>query len=136
MARSPKYPALDLGPLCVDAINAVLGTELEPGHVWLSEKAHEHIATDHPADYPICFSALTLAITTPTLIGHAPKRTANFELYRRVNHPDGKVMMAAIGLIVHSDGSYRMRSSYLVSGEVVNNRRLTGRLKPPPPPPE
>jgi hypothetical protein len=72
-------------------------------------------------------------ITSPTLIGHAPKRTGNFELYRRVNHPDGKVVMAAVSLDLDAGGYYRLRSSYLVSGEVVNDRRLAGRLKPPPP---
>jgi hypothetical protein len=122
-----------LGPLCVDAINTVLATELEPGHVWLSSRAHEHMATDHPQDYAICFASLTLVITLPTLIGHAPRRTTNFELYRRDNHPDGKVVMAAVGLEVDEDAHYRMRTSYLVSAEVVNERRIAGRLIPPPP---
>jgi hypothetical protein len=132
VARSTQYPAIEPGPLCVDAINTVLGTELGSGHVWLSKRAHEHMATDHPEDYAICFAALSLIITSPTLIGHAPKRTTNFELYRRVNHPEGKVVMAAVGLEVDGDGHYRIRTSYLASGEVVNDRRLAGRLKPPP----
>jgi hypothetical protein len=133
VARFAQYPAIDLGPLCVDAINTVLATVLEPGHVWLSSRAHVHMATDHPEDYAICFAALSLVITSPTLIGHAPKRTTNFELYRRVNHPDGKVVLAAVSLEVDGDGHYRMRTSYLVSAEVVNDRRIAGRLKPPPP---
>ena len=47
------YPAIDLGPLPVDAINAILGTDMEPGNAWLSEMAHEHMALNHPNDYPI-----------------------------------------------------------------------------------
>ena len=85
---SPKlYPAIDLGPLAVDAINAVLGTELNPGLVYLSERAHQHMAEDHPEDYPLCFPYLRLAISTPSCIGQAPKRTGNFEILRRVNDP-------------------------------------------------
>jgi hypothetical protein len=129
----PKlYPALDLGPLPVDLINAVLGTELEPGDVYLSERAHRHMAEDHAADYPYCFPALPALIAAPILIGQAPKRTMNFELFRRVVHPDGKVAMAAVGLVVDEIGRYRVRSCYLVVKEVVDNRRLAGRLKPPP----
>lgn len=134
MARRPvQYPALDLGLLAVDAVNAVLGTELEPGHVWLSETAHAHMAIDHPDDYATCFAALTLVVSAPTLIGEAPKKTRNFELHRRVNHPDGKVVMAAISLEANAHGNYQMRTSYLVAGEVVDNRRLANRLRPPPP---
>lgn len=128
-----QYPAIHLGPLPVDAINAALGTELEPGEVYLSEQAHEHMARDHAADYPYCFPALRALIASPMLIGQAPKKTRNFELFRRVNHPDGKVMMAAVGLEMDTGGRYRVRSCYLVVGETVDNRRLAGRLKPPPP---
>jgi hypothetical protein len=56
MPKTTPYPAVDLGPLPVEAINAVLGTELEDGHAWLSETAHMHMHTarDHAADYPVC----------------------------------------------------------------------------------
>jgi hypothetical protein len=128
-----RYPAIEFGPLSVDLINAVLGTELEPGEVYLSEQAHEHMALDHAADYPFCLPALPALISAPMLIGQAPKRTRNLELFRRVNHPDGKVVMAAVGLEMDAAGRYRVRSCYLVAGETVDNRRLAGRLKPPPP---
>jgi hypothetical protein len=68
----PKYPAVDLGQLPVGIINAVLGTELEPGRVRLSEQAHRHMAEDHPDDYAVCFPVLAAAIATPTFIGQAP----------------------------------------------------------------
>ena len=67
------------------------------------------------------------------LIGQAPKKTGNFELHRRVNHPDGKVVMAAISLEVDTRGRYRVRSCYLVSGQTVDARRIANRLRPPPP---
>jgi hypothetical protein len=130
----PKlYPAIDLGPLPIDLINAILGTELDPGIVRLSETAHRHIAEDHPADYALCFASLRIAISAPSFIGQAPKRTGNFEVLRRVNHPDGKVVLVAIGLETDAAGEYRVRSAYLVSAQTVDERRRAGRLKAPPP---
>jgi hypothetical protein len=114
-------------------INAVLGTELEPGNVRLSEQAHRHMAEDHPDDYAVCFPVLATAIATPTFIGQAPRRTNNFEMLRRINHPDGKVVLVAIGLEMDDAGAYRVRSCYLVGGEQVDQRRRSGRLKSPPP---
>src|SRR5690348_3977020 len=84
-SSKPPYPARDLGPLPVDLINAVLGTELEPGRVLLSAQAHKHMAEDHPTDYPACIAALSTAIAEPTFIGQAPGISRNFELIRRLN---------------------------------------------------
>jgi hypothetical protein len=132
-AIPPFYPAVDLGFLPVAAINVILGTELEPGRVRLSEQAHRHIAEDHPDDYALCFPALAATIAAPSFIGQAPRRTGNFEMLRRINHPDGKVVLVAVGLEVDHAGDYRVRSCYLVPREQVDQRRRDGRLKPPPP---
>jgi hypothetical protein len=129
----PHFPALDLGPLPVDAVNAVLGTELEPGNVRLSETAHRHMAEDHPDDYAICIASLPYTIAEPSFIGQAPQHTSNFELLRRVNHPDRKSVLVAVGLEMDRSGEYRVRSCYLVAAGTVDNRRRAGRLKPPPP---
>lgn len=69
----------------------------------------------------------------PAAVGQAPKRTGNFEMLRRVNHPDGKVVLVAIGLETDPAGEYRVRSAYLVSAQTVDERRRAGRLKAPPP---
>ena len=132
MAQS-LYPAIDLGPLAVDAVNSVLGTELLPGRVRLSEQAHRHIAEDHPEDYVICRNALAAAIARPSFIGQAPRRTGNFEMLRRINHPDGKLVLVAVGLDVDSVGNYRVRSCYLIGAEQVDERLRNGRLRPLPP---
>jgi hypothetical protein len=126
---SKHYPAVDLGPLPVDLINAVLGTDLESGLVRLSERAHQHMAEDHPADYALCFASLRLAVSAPSFIGQAPKRTGNFEMLRRVNHPDGKVVLVAIGLETDPAGEYRVRSAYLVSAQTVDERRRGGTVE-------
>jgi hypothetical protein len=75
-----SYPAIDLGPLPVDLINAALGTELEPGNARLSAAAHRHMATDHAADYPACIAELANALAGPTYIGKAPGHRGNFEM--------------------------------------------------------
>jgi hypothetical protein len=93
MPRRPRYPAIDLGPLPVELINHVLATELEPGGVRLSERAHQHIAEDHPRDYALCLASLRKAIAEPSFIGHAPKHNGNFEIVRRVNHPTEKLCL-------------------------------------------
>ena len=134
MARSGKpYPPIDLGLLPVAAVNAVLGTELESGRVRLSSQAHRHIAEDHPDDYATCLPALAATIAAPPAIGQAPRRTGNFEMVRRINRPDGRPVLVAVGLKIDNTGEYRVRTRYLVSAEQVGQRRRTGRLKPPPP---
>jgi hypothetical protein len=130
---STTYHAVDLGHLPVAMINAVLGTELERGRVRLSAQAHRHIAEDHPDDYALCFGALAATIAAPSFIGQAPRRTGNFEMLRRINHPDGKLVLVAVGLEPDGAGNYRVRSCYLVSARQVDQRRQDGRLKPPPP---
>jgi len=47
--------------------------------------------------------------------GQAPRRTNNFETLRRINHPDGKVVLVAIGLEMDDAGANRVRSCYLGS---------------------
>lgn len=125
----PDYPALPLGPLPVAAVNRVLGTELEPGNVRLSPKAHRHMAEVHPADYPICIAALAQAVAAPTFIGQAPHHAGNFEMIRRVGLPDGRVVLVAIGLEPDAKGEYRVRTCYLISADQVDARRRAGRLK-------
>jgi hypothetical protein len=127
----PPYPKLKFDHLCVDMINAVLGTELEPGPVILSTQAHRHIATDHAEDYAACLAALADALAFPTFIGQGP-RADNFEVVRRINHLEGKAVLVAVSLTVDDDGAYRVRSSYLIPQWKVDDRRRAGHLKTPP----
>jgi hypothetical protein len=125
------YAPIKCGPLPVDLINSVLGTELEPGEVRLSARAHRHIAEDHAVDYAICIAALVEAVAAPTFIGQAPHQVDSFELVRRINHPDGKSVLVAIGLECDDYGDYRVRSAYLIEEAKVTARRLAGRLRVP-----
>ena len=54
-------------------------------------------------------------------------------MLRRINRPDGKVVLVAVGLEMDDAGNYRVRSCYLVTEEQVDQRRRNGRLRPPPP---
>jgi hypothetical protein len=129
----PVYPALDLGPLPVDLINATIGTELEPGRARLSRSAHRHIAKDHAADYTICMAALQAdAITAPTFIGQDPSHAGNFVLVKRVGLPDGRAVLVAIGLEPDDGGNYSVRTSYLIPQRTIDARREAKRLKIPP----
>jgi len=132
-AERTRYPACDLGLLPVDVVNVTLGTELEPGRVRLSEAAHRHMAEDHPADYAACFTALRLAVASPSFLGQAPGLARNFEMVRRTNRPDGKAVLVAIGLEPDQAGDYRVRSCYLVTADTVDARRRVGRLMLPRP---
>lgn len=128
MAKPPKFPPIDLGPLPVDLINAALGTELEPGRVRLSVTAHRHIAQDHPADYATCLAALPVAVAAPSFIGQAPGHTHNFEMVRRIARLDGRAVLVALAISQDEVGDYRVRSCYLISAEVIDQRRQAGRL--------
>jgi hypothetical protein len=117
----------------VDAINAVLGTELEAGRARLSSAAHRHMAEDHPADYPVCIAALMAgAIATPTFIGQDPSHARNFALVKRIQRSDGSAVLVAIGLERTPGGTYNVRTSYLIPQRVVDARRAAGRLRIPP----
>jgi hypothetical protein len=131
--RFPTYPAINYGPLAVDKINSVLGTELELGDVRLSRTAHKHIAKDHPEDYVACLASIKLAVTSPSFIGQAPGHSRNFEIVRRINSPDGKEVLVAIRLEPDKWGDYSIVSSYRISKEMVEERRLAKRLIAPPP---
>ncbi len=105
------FPALDLGELPVDLINRTLGTELGPGRVRLSGRAHRHIAEDHPNDYATCMKALPSVIAAPTYIGQAPHHARNIELVKRVRGIAGWMVLVAVGLEPDRRGDYRVRSA-------------------------
>jgi hypothetical protein len=125
-----KFKAFRVGPLPADAINKVLGTELDVADVWVSKACHAHIANDHPEDYPIVKAHMIDIIREPTLVGQDPAHGRNFYLVKRIVDDEGKEFgMIALGLEVSSFGTYNVRSAYRISQEDVNGRRLRGSLK-------
>lgn len=124
-----KFPAIQIGPLPADKINRALGTELEPGAVWLSKAAHRHIAEDHPEDYPFIIAVIVEIITQPLYIGQDPKHGRNFYVVKGLPagapNPHGLV---SIGLEPNPFGGYNVRTAYTISQETVSARRAAKRL--------
>jgi CO/xanthine dehydrogenase FAD-binding subunit len=127
----PTYKPLLLGPLPTQAIDATLGTELEPGQVYLSARAHEHIAKDHPADYAVVMRHLPAVVARPTFVGQAPLHARNMELIGRVRVAGRRGhVLVAVGLEPDEGGRYRVRSAYVVEEAKVEVRRQKGYLRP------
>jgi hypothetical protein len=124
-----KFKAFRIGPLPADAINRVLGTELDVADVWVSKAAHQHIALDHAADYDAVKANIIEIIRSPTWVGQDPKQANNFYLVRRVERPGGiEPLLIAIGLEPSVHGTYNVRTGYAISEEDVLTRRLRGSL--------
>lgn len=126
---SKAFPALDFGPLPVDRINAVLGTELEEGVVHMSGMAHRHAAEDHPEDYALYFEHVQTVIADPTFIGQAPKHRENFELIRRVPGGGGVSLLVAVSVEPDDQGRYRVKSVYSLSVAKLETKRAKGTIK-------
>lgn len=128
MAGHTRYRAKRIGPLCVDIINTLLNTELEPAEVWLSNYAHRHLAEDHPDDYELCLGALSNAVISPTYVGQDPRHGKNFYLVHRVITDKVNFVLIAIGFERNDYGNYNIRSAYTLKPEEVETRKRLGRL--------
>ena len=124
----PKLKAFRVGPLPAAAINAALGTELDPGDVWVSKAAHQHIAVDHADDYAAVKANIIDIITAPTWVGQDPKHAENFYLVRRVPQQGKEAVLIAIGLEPNEYGTYNVRTAYAISEDDILARRLRGSL--------
>lgn len=124
----PKFKAFRIGPLPAAIINAALGTELEVADVWVSKVAHQHIALDHPEDYPAVKANIIDIITSPTWVGQDPKHGGNFYLVRRVPQDDKNAILVAIGLGPSEHGTYSVRTAYAIGEDDILTRRLRGSL--------
>jgi hypothetical protein len=124
----PKFKAFRVGPLPAAAINAALGTELDPADVWVSKAAHQHIALDHADDYPATKANIVDIITAPMWVGQDPKHGANFYLVRRVAQEGADAVLIAIGLEPNEYGTYSVRTAYAISDADILARRLRGSL--------
>lgn len=76
--------ALDLGPLPVTKINAVLGGNLAAADAHFSIRAQSHSLMRHPADFELCRRYVSQIVSTPDYIGQAPDQADGFELIGEV----------------------------------------------------
>jgi phage-Barnase-EndoU-ColicinE5/D-RelE like nuclease3 len=130
-APRSKRKAFRVGPLSVSLINRALETELDAADVWVSKACHDHIAHDHPDDYPIIMANLIDIIRSPTYAGQDAKNARGFYLVKRVE-PGAKgrdFALVAIALERNAHGTYNVKSAYLIKQQDVDSRRLKGALK-------
>lgn len=125
------FRAFRIGPLPVALINRALGTELEPGDVWVSKACHEHIAVDHPDDYPVIKANLIDILRSPTYAGQDVRKGSGFYLVKRVDPAvEGRRhALVAIALEPNMHGTYNVKSAYLIKENDVEKRRQRGVLK-------
>ncbi len=129
MNAATKFHAITLGRLAIDKVNQALGTELDPGDVWLSPGAHRHIAVDHPDDYPFIMAVIADVVAQPLYVGQDPKHGRNFYIVRPL--PAGAPnphALVSIGLARDEVGRYRVRTAYTISQDTVTARRSAKRL--------
>src|SRR6187402_2258827 len=117
----PKYAPIRVGDLPVDKINAALGKELEPGEVWVSSRAHRHIAEDHADIYADIIAAIFEIVTAPLYVGQDPKHGDNFYVVRRLPQGASQTFgLIAIGLEVGPSGPYNVRTAYGINQDTVD----------------
>jgi hypothetical protein len=125
-----KRKAFRIGPLPVDLINRALGTEMDPGDVWVSKACHGHMADDHPDDYPLIMANIVDILLAPTYAGQDAKNGNNFYVVKRVEPvEDREFALVAIGLEMTEHGNYNVKSAYTIKQADVDSRRLKGALQ-------
>lgn len=118
-----QYRSIKLGALQVDKINKALGTELDPGDVWISALAHEHIAEKHGDEYEAVMAAVREIVASPFYVGQDPKHGRNFYIVKKItgaNFPNG---LLSISLKANKHGGYNCRTCYSISDEDLADRR-------------
>lgn len=132
----PKFTPIKFSPFPHDMVNRTLGTELEPGDVYFSGVAQQHVWDEHPNDYPLIVPRIREVILDPSWVGQAPRRSNSIEFVRRLASADAgspenvkRVMaLAAVSIILDEWGSYRVQSVYTISEAKVEARRAKNHL--------
>ena len=130
MAKASKKKPVDLivGPLPVEAINATLDTELEPGEVVFSAGAQAHAKRRHPDDYAQCLPHIGGIVTGPLYVGDDFRNPGKIELVSRLRSLDGGLLVA-VALERDDAGRYHVASFYPVSQAKIDRRRKSGTLR-------
>ena len=135
-----KYSPRKFDPFPHELVGRTLNVELEPGGCYLSTRAQNHIAKDHPTVWPIINAHVEKIVTNPTYIGQSPHHSNSFEMVKRIKiielDEHERVMreyyvLVAISLEPDQHGDYRILSGYLLSDSQVENRRLNMHLLVP-----
>lgn len=120
---------LDLGPLPVARINAVLGSSLVAANAHFSIRAQSHSLMRHPADFELCRRYIGQIVSTPNYIGQAPGQAHGFELIGEVPQ-ESAIILVAIELRVDRAGRYIVASTYPIDRNKLERRLRKGFIKP------
>lgn len=132
MADKPKRhgpPDLEIGPMPVEAINRVLGYDLDPGTAVFSTAAQLHANRQHPAEYPKCLPHIGQVVLTPMFLGDDFANSGKIELISKVRGVEPDVgILVAISIEI-TDGKYQIASVYPISQRKIEGRLQKGFLK-------
>jgi hypothetical protein len=122
-----RFPAIDLGPLPVELINAILRCALGPGIVHFSAANQDHAFERHREEFLTCLPYVAATVLDPEYIGQSPRHSEGFELVRSVGpEPPGHILVA---LTMQTDGGrYMVQSVYPIGSATVRRRLRTGHL--------
>ena len=121
--------ALDLGPLPVTTINAILGLNLVTADVHFSARAQVHALTRHPDEFDLCRKYVGRIVARPDYVGQAPGQATGFELIGEIAEAQ-TIILVAIKLRLDAAGRYAVASTYPIDRNKLERRLRKGYIAP------
>jgi hypothetical protein len=118
------FPAIDLGPLPVKLVNAVLRCALAPGLVHFSSANQDHAFERHPEDFLNCLPHVSVTVLYPEYIGQSPGHPDGFEMVRGITglSKTGDYLLVALTLEIDEGWRYMVQSVYPINSGTVFGR--------------
>jgi hypothetical protein len=132
-----RYPAIVkktrlvptlFGPFPVQALNRILGLDLEPGDAIMPVNAQKHASRKRPEDFARCFPHVASVIERPLYARDDFRNDGKIEL---IGKPAafGEYLLVAVEITLDAQGRYNVASIYPISEGKVAKRREGGHLK-------
>lgn len=115
--------------LPVDAINKVLGIEMDPGSVELSAGARRHAESRHPGDVPLILPHLAGIVRSPLYVGDDHRNPGKIEIVGRIPGQHGGALVAIELEDFDHNGTYNICSMYLITQRKIDKKREDKILK-------
>ena len=112
----------------MEAINRVLGLELDEGDVVMPVNAQRHAQRRHPDDFGIYFPHVASVVQRPLYVRDDFKNDGKIELIGRPEGAD-QPLLVAVEITKDADGRYNITSFYPISDQKVAKRRESGHLR-------
>lgn len=117
--------ALDLGPLPIARINAILGSTLATTDAHFSVRAQQHAQARHPADFDLCRRYIERIVARPDYVGQAPGQIDGFELIGEIPHEQA-IILVAIKFRTDKAGRHIVASTYPIDENKLDRRLRKG----------